>query len=61
MKLTDREKKLVIAGYISGYEQGHNDTVEGGYTDAEESGKDWLNESIDDGGLDYSVKQLSEI
>ena len=52
MKLNDRERQLVIAGYINGYEDGHNDTVESAYTDAEESGKDWLNAALLDGALE---------
>ena len=61
MKLTDREKKLVIAGYISGYESGHNDTVESQYTDAEESAKDWLIDAIDDGGLEYQMEMVPDL
>ncbi len=61
MQLTDREKKLVIAGYMNGYDQGHHDTVESGYTDPEESGRDWLKDALEDDGLKHSVEQLSEI
>ena len=53
MELNERERKLIIVGYMSGYEQGHNDTVESCYTDAEESGKDWLNDALEDRGLEY--------
>ncbi len=56
MKLTDREKKLVLAGYMSGYESGHHDTVESQYTDAGESAKDWLIDAKDDGGLEYQME-----
>ena len=28
VKLTERETKLVIAGFMNGYERGHNDTAE---------------------------------
>jgi len=61
MILTEREKNLVLAGYISGYERGHNDTVESGYTDSEESAKDWLQDALNDSGLEYTVRQLAEI
>ena len=44
--------RLILAGYINGYEAGHNDTVESSYSDAQESAKDWLIEAIDDGGLE---------
>ncbi len=61
MQLTAKEKKLIIAGYIQGYESGHNDTVESQYTDAEESGRDWLLEAIEDGGLGYAFEHVNEI
>jgi len=58
MELTTREKQLVLAGYINGYERGHNDTVESGYTDAEESAVDWLNDAVEDGGLIETIEKL---
>ena len=61
MKLTDREKKLVLAGYISGYERGHNDTVESQYADPGESANDWLTDAIDDGGLEYQMEIASDL
>ena len=54
-------KKLIIAGYMQGYEAGHNDTVESAYTDAQESGKDWLADAEIDGGLEYTVSLITEI
>ena len=54
----DEIKKLIIAGYMQGYEAGHNDTVESCYTDAQESGKDWLADAEQDGGLDYTVSLI---
>ena len=59
MELTEREKKLVLAGYIQGYEQGHHDTVESGYTDSEDSAKEWLVGSVKDGGLEYTMRQIA--
>lgn len=44
MELTEKEKHLTLAGFINGYEWGHNDTVESCYTDAEERAKDWLDD-----------------
>ena len=52
-------KKLIIAGYMQGYEAGHNDTVESAYTDAQESGKDWLADAEIDGGLEYTVSLIT--
>ena len=60
MKLTDREKSLVLAGYINGYERGHNDTVDSNYTDAEDSAADWLADAIEDGGLEYSIECVTK-
>ena len=60
MELTDNEKKLIIAAFINGYECGHNDTVESNYTDAEDRAKDWLEDAIEDGSLDYTIEQVGE-
>lgn len=49
--LSKRDKSLILLGYINGYESGHNDTVESAYTDSLESGKIWIVESIEDGGM----------
>ena len=46
---------MIIAGYSCGYEAGHNDTVDSSYTDSIQSGKDWFDEAIDDGGLEYQT------
>jgi hypothetical protein len=54
-------KKLIIAGYMQGYEAGHNDTVESAYTDAQQSGKDWLADAEIDGGLEYTVSLITEV
>ena len=58
MIITDVQKNLIIAGYIAGYESGHHDTVESAYTDAEESARDWLNDALEDGGLEYTFTEL---
>ena len=47
--LNKREAYLVYQSYIQGYEQSHNDTVEGGYTDARECCHDWLADMAGDG------------
>ena len=60
LKLTDREKSLVIAAYINGYERGHDDTVESCYSDAEASAIEWLEDSLDDGGLLDHMTRLTE-
>ena len=39
------EQELILAAYVAGYEAGHNDTVESGYTDARERAEDWLAEA----------------
>jgi hypothetical protein len=39
------QKTLFIAAYCQGYEQGHNDTVESAYTDAESCALDFIHES----------------
>jgi len=49
VNLTDREKVLIVAAYASGYERGHNDTVESCYTDADDCAEDWLKDALDDG------------
>jgi len=54
-------RKLILAGFIQGYECGHDDTVESSYTDSEERGFDWLNEAEKDGGLAYTVRQITII
>ncbi len=36
---------LLLKAYIQGYETGHNDTVESCYTDAEQSGIDWIEQA----------------
>ena len=59
--LTTEIKKLILAGFIQGYECGHDDTVESGYTDAEERAIDWLNDATKDGGLDYTVEKITVI
>jgi hypothetical protein len=56
-KLTEKERALVLVGFIVGYESGHNDTVEGWYGCAEEIAADWLADAIDDGGLDYHLME----
>lgn len=62
MEYTSNEvKKLIIAGYMCGYESGHNDTVESAYTDAQDSAKDWLADAEKDGGLEYTVSLITEI
>lgn len=61
MELTEREHHLIIAAYMNGYENGHNDTVESAYTDAYESGRDWLIDVIQDGGLQNSFKQVKSL
>jgi len=58
MKLTEREHHLIIAAYMNGYERGHDDTVESGYSDAYENACDWLTDAIEDGGLGDSFKQV---
>lgn len=47
-KLTERELWLINQAYTQGYEQAHNDTVDGGYTDAEECCSDWLSDMAGD-------------
>jgi len=42
-------RRLILVGYKQGYEAGHNDTVESMYGDAEECGKDWLADALEDG------------
>jgi hypothetical protein len=42
--MTEEFKKLIIEAYAQGYERGHDDTVEGFYTDSNEAAKDWLSE-----------------
>jgi hypothetical protein len=54
--LSDRERWLVIESYKAGYEAGHNDAAENGYTNAEARCLDWLDESISDGG--HTVEML---
>lgn len=44
-----RCKRLLVEAFRNGYEAGHNDTVESQYTDAEERGKDWLADAMEDG------------
>lgn len=61
LNLTDREKKLVLAGFISGYQFGHEDTVDAGYCDPTDRAKDFLSDAIDDGGLEYVIEQIGEI
>lgn len=61
MMYLDKEvRKLILAGYICGYESGHNDTVESSYTDAQESAKDWLQEAEKDGGLEYIINLIED-
>ena len=48
-------RKLIIAGFMQGYEVGHNDTVESCYTDAHERGRDWLDDAEKDGSLEYAL------
>lgn len=54
----DEIKKLIIAGFINGYEAGHDDTVESRYPDAQDRGKDWMEEAIHDGGLEYTLSLI---
>jgi len=42
-------RSLMIIAFKQGYETGHDDTVESAYTDAEQRGKDWLADAIEDG------------
>ena len=58
IKLNEELKNLVIAGFINGYEAGHNDTVESAYTDAEERAKDWLDDSVNDESLEYTIESI---
>ena len=41
-------QKLLVEAFASGYEIGHNDTVEGCYADAEEVGEDWLKDTSEE-------------
>jgi hypothetical protein len=57
-KLNKREEELLVVGFINGYNQGHNDTVESAYGDSEEIAKDWIIEEINPNGgkeLDYLI------
>ena len=56
IELNNEIKALIIAGFINGYEAGHNDTVESAYTDAEERARDWFDDSEEDGSLKYTVE-----
>lgn len=58
MDITEREKALILIGYMQGYEGGHHDTVESQYTDAEDSARDWLADAIADSGLSYLFEAL---
>ena len=58
IKLNEELKNLVIAGFINGYEAGHNDTVESAYTDAEERAKDWLDDNVNDESLEYTIESI---
>lgn len=53
MELTTVQKALILCSYENGYERGHNDTVESQYSDPQECAEDWLNDAIEDGGLEY--------
>jgi len=61
IELMEREKKLVLAGFISGYSYGHEDTVENGYCDPTDRAKDYLNDAMLDGGLEYTIEQIGKI
>ena len=39
-------KEDMISAFISGYEAGHNDTVEGGFGYMEEKAHEWLEEFL---------------
>lgn len=58
MNITNKERLLVLAGFAAGYERGHNDTVESCYNDAEECAIDWVNDALEDGGLEYLIEQM---
>ena len=60
MELTEKEKKLIIVGYINGYEAAHNDTVEGNYCDSEEKANDWLVDATSDNALEYDIEHLQK-
>ena len=40
--------KLLVEAFASGYEIGHNDTVESCYADAKEVGEDWLKDASEE-------------
>ena len=60
MSLTHREKQMLIAGFMGGYEQGHHDTVESQYSDAKECGEDWLSDVLFNEELDYCLNATGE-
>lgn len=57
MKLSEREKELMVIAYTSGYEGGHNDTVESCYYDPRESAEEWVEEAISDGAIEYEYNK----
>ena len=59
IELNNEIKTLIIAGFINGYESGHDDTVESAYTDAEERARDWFDDSEEDGSLKYTVEMMN--
>lgn len=56
--ITKRERALILLAFAQGYGHGHNDTVEGGFGDAEEVASDWLGDAESDGTLADMLAQL---
>ena len=61
MDTVDVLKEGLIDVFKTGYELGHNDTVESCYRDAEERGRDLLDEMIEDlPNLTHAIKCCEE-